>query len=418
MIAKSFKNLDRLTRDVVLVFFGTSVVNLLNLFYQLFIVRRLTAIDFACFNTLISIIMLLTTPASTFTQTINKFTAGLNAHNQKDKIILLLAKFSRLVFISGFILFALFCFFVPYLGDILKIADRKAIFISAVIVLISWIAPVYSGALQGLERFSWWTYTSILTTILKLFLVVIFILWGWGISGALGAFAISLFVCTAIFIFPLKDYLFTKLRGELSEFKDALRYLLPVALTSFCFIALVSMDMVLVKFYFEPQAAGYYSVAQMVGKIFLFLPGPISIVMFPKTAGLNAKKQSTSHLLRKSIIYAGILGGTAAIAYNLAPSSILRLLTGKDFVESILLARLFSVSMGIYALVFILLSYHLSIGDLRFIKTLVMFTLLELLAIIFFHASLLQIQIILCVNAMILFLINLNLGVKEAISNP
>ncbi len=88
----------------------------------------------------------------------------------------------------------------------------------------------------------------------------------------------------------------------------------------------------------------------------------------------------------------------------------LKVLTGKVLPGSIFLGRLFSVSMSFFTLLFIIVTYFLSIKDLRFIKYLVVFSGLQALAIVFFHSNLIQVQWILCVNAALLFLIHLALA--------
>lgn len=173
------------------------------------------------------------------------------------------------------------------------------------------------------------------------------------------------------------------------------------------------MDMILVKYFFTPEDSGIYSLAQMIGKICLFLPGAISIVMFPRTSHLNAKNQDTSSTLKKSLLYAGLLCLCAILIYNLLPGFILKILTGKSSLESIALGRLFSVSMSFFALLFILTTYFISVKDLRFIKYLVLFTVLQFLAIITLHGKLIQIQSILCINSALLFFIHLILAFRN-----
>jgi O-antigen/teichoic acid export membrane protein len=175
---------------------------------------------------------------------------------------------------------------------------------------------------------------------------------------------------------------------------------------------LVSLDMVLVKYFFSSNESGFYSLAQMVGKIFLFLPGAISIVMFPKIAGLNAKNMDTATTLKRSLLYAGILCIIASLVYNLFPSFILKILTGKVFSTPIILGRLFSISMSFFTLLYILIAYFLSKRDLHFLKYLISFTALQLLAIILWHKSLIQVQSILCINAILLFFVHLLLAYR------
>jgi O-antigen/teichoic acid export membrane protein len=181
-------------------------------------------------------------------------------------------------------------------------------------------------------------------------------------------------------------------------------------------MSLVSMDMILVKYFFKAQDSGIYSLAQMVGKIFLFLPVAISVVMFPHSSGQNAKDLDTVSTLKRSLIYASILCIIANVIYNLFPYFIIKILTGKVFLESIILGRLFGLSMSFFALLFVLVTYFLAINDLRFIKYLILFTILEFLAIVLFHGSLIKIQFILCITAILLFLLHLILVYKKRLT--
>lgn len=105
------------------------------------------------------------------------------------------------------------------------------------------------------------------------------------------------------------------------------------------FVWLVSFDMVLVQYFFSGQESGAYSLAQMVGRVFLFLPGAISIVMFPRASFLNTINSNTSAVLKKSLLYASCLSLSAALFYNIFPFFVLRILTGKVLGESIALGR-------------------------------------------------------------------------------
>jgi O-antigen/teichoic acid export membrane protein len=248
---------------------------------------------------------------------------------------------------------------------------------------------------------------------LKLVFAFIFISLGFNIAGALGAFLIASLIGIIISFFPLKNFLSFKLIEDSINFKDFLSYLAPVGLSFFCFIALVNFDMVLVKYLFSPLQAGFYSLAQMLGKIFLFLPGAISIVMFPKAAGLKAKNMDTDSTLRRSLLYACSLCIIANLVYNLFPNFVLKILTGKVFAESVMLGRLFGISMSFFTLLLILLTYFLSIKDLRFIKYLILSALLQPLAIILFHKTLIHVQLILCINSILLFFMHLLLVYKK-----
>jgi O-antigen/teichoic acid export membrane protein len=404
---KYIKSIDTYGKNIILVFLGASLVNFFNLLYQLLIAHRLAPADFAAFNSLLSILMLFSVPLGTLQIAVAKYSAEFSAQNQIKKIQVLLSSLLRKTLVLAIFTVIIFYFASFYIIDKLKISSVASGYILAISLALSCIVPVLSGGLQGLELFKWLMSISVITGALKLALAFIFIRLGFNIAGALGAFLAASLVSIIISFFPLRNFISLRIIKDSIDFKEIFLYLFPVAITSFCFIALVSFDMVLVKYFFLPEDSGLYSLAQMVGKIFLFLPGAISMVMFPKIAGLNAKNMDTASTLKRSLFYATILCVIACLVYNIFPSFILKILTGKIFFESIILGRLFSVSMSFFAILYILIAYFLSIKDLRFIKYLVLFTLLQFLAIVFFHKSLIQVQSILCINAILLFFIHL-----------
>ncbi len=410
---KYIKRIDTFGKNIILVFLGTSLVNVFNLLYQLLIAHRMSSVDFAGFNSLLAIFTLISAPLTTLQIAVAKYTAEFNAQNQIKRIQALLSNLIRKMLPLAIITFVIFYFLCFYIMDKLKISSVSAGYILALLLASSWITPVLTGALQGLELFKWLVSQSVISGALKLVFVFIFISLGFNIAGALSAFLIASLIGIIISFFPLKNFLSFKLIEDSINFKDFFSYLVPVAVSFSCFIALVNFDMVLVKYLFSPLQAGFYSLAQMLGKIFLFLPGAISIVMFPKAAGLKAKNMNTDSTLRRSLLYACSLCIIANLVYNLFPFFSLKILTGKAFAESVILGRLFGISMSFFTLLLILINYFLSIKDLRFMKYLILSALLQFLAIILFHKTLVQVQLILCVNAVLLFLAHLLLARKR-----
>ncbi|MCX5701508.1 MAG: oligosaccharide flippase family protein [Candidatus Omnitrophica bacterium] len=414
---KQIKNIDTFDRNIILVFIGTSFANLLNLLYQLLIAHRLSSDNFAAFNSLLSIFMLISSPLGTFQAAIAKYSAEFSAQNQTKKIKILLFQFLKNNFLFAIATFFIFYFSSSYLTDKLKVYSVSSGHILAVLFALWWITPLFLGAIQGLELFKWFVSITVIVGLLKLFFAHLFIIRGLDVNGALGALLLSALIGFIISLFALRNFIDFKtpqdgisITSEKNEvnFKEIIFFMFPLAISVFCFMGLVNFDMILVRYFFIPQDSGSYSLAQMVGKIFLFLPASISIVMFPRTSGLNAKNQDTSLTLKRSLFYAAGLCILAALIYNSFPSFVLKVLTGKVNADSIILGRLFSVSMTFFTLLYILIAYLLSIKDLRFIRHLILFTCLQFFSIILFHKSLLQVQLVLCVNSVLLFFIHLN----------
>lgn len=411
----NLKNLDHFTKNILIVFAGNSLGNFLNLLYQLLIAHKLSASEFGAFNSLVSIFIVLSAPLGTLQIAVAKYSAEFNALHQIDKLKFLLSDLLKKAFLLAGLTFLVFFLVLAHLIKLLKIPSLFSGNILAALIAMSWLVPILSGAIQGLEFFGWLTSMTVFTAILKLALAFLLIILGFKIAGALGAWLVSSIVGVVISYFALRRFIKFGPIPDKTEYKKMFAYLLPVALSYFCFMNLVNSDMVLVKYFFLKEDAGLYSLAQMVGKIFLFLPLAVSVVMFPKACGLNAQKKDTSWTLKKSLFYVFILCLLAVTFYNLFPAFVLKVLFGKTYPEAIFLGRLFSISMSFFTLSYLIISYFLSINDLRFIKYLVASMLLQTLAIVGFHQSLAVIQLTLCINSILLFLVHLVLVFKPGI---
>ncbi|MFA5145012.1 MAG: oligosaccharide flippase family protein [Candidatus Omnitrophota bacterium] len=414
--------IDSFHKNILIVFAGASLANFFNLLYQLLIAHKLSAADFAAFNSLLAIFTVITSPLGTVQMAVTKYSAEFNARNQINKLKFLLSGLFKAASILAIVILLVFCFFSTQITNSLKIPSVSAGYILAILLALTCLTQVFAGGVQGLELFKWLASGSIIAGVLKLVFGFIFISLGYNIAGALGALLVSSFIGLVIYYFPLRQYIRLNTAGPITgtpeqvtasggiNYKEMFVYLFPVAAAYFCFSNLVNSDMVQVKYFFNPQDSGFYSLAQMLGKIFLFLPAAISLVMFPKTCGLNAKNMDTRVILKKSMLYVLGLCILSVLFYNIFPSFVLKVLTGKAYPESILLGRLFSISMSFFALLYVLIMYFLSVKDLRFIKYLASFTILQFLAVAFFHKNLIQVQLVLCVNAVLLFCIHLILA--------
>jgi O-antigen/teichoic acid export membrane protein len=405
------KRLDTFSKNILLVFLGTSLLNIFSLLYQLLIAHALSAADFASFNSLLVIYMLISAPIGNLQPVLTKYVAEFNACGKTKKSETLLVLFLKITIVLGALTFFLTLLFSSRALHVLKIECVSCGYLLSALLGLAWVVPVFLAGLQGSELFAWLAASTAIGGAAKLLFALVFVGLGLGVSGALAALLLSALAGMLISIVPIRHF-FRWMHAVDSgvDLGEVFTYLLPVTASSFCFIALASFDMVMVKYFFSPVDSGTYSLAQMVGKIFLFLPSAISIVMFPKAAGLNAKNLDTTSTLKKSLFYACLMSVTAALAYNMFPAFFLRVLTGKVFPESIALGRLFSVSMTFWTLVSILIAYFISIRDLRFLKYLLIFTAAQLLAVAFFHQTLMQVQQIICVNAALLFFIYFSLA--------
>jgi len=166
------------------------------------------------------------------------------------------------------------------------------------------------------------------------------------------------------------------------------KYFLPVSLAMISFTILTNIDVILVKHFFSPLKAGYYSIAQMVGKIFLFLPSALAVVIFPKSTEAYINQTHSQRILYKSLLMASIFCGIGIILCFSFPDFILKILTSKPNQVSSNLVGLFSLTMSFYACLWIVINFSLATHNLKFVLPISCIAILEAITIYFYHPTL------------------------------
>ncbi len=396
-------------------FIGVSLFNLFNLFYHLFMVRYLPPIDYGHLNTLMALFMIISVPASTVQTAVTKFISSYRIQDKYDRANRLLRHLLILMVIVGLAIFLFIMLGIRFISSFLQISSYGLIILLAAALFFAMIIPIPWGGLQGLQKFGSLTLNLIMNSGLKLGLGVLFVLLGLGLLGAMGAIVLSYGATFFLALIILGGYLPRKrdLKPEQSAeesdsayISEVYRYFLPVGITLLCFMVLTNIDLILVKHFFMPIEAGYYSIAQMVGKIILFLPIPVVMVMFP--ALFSSEGQANAlRTLGRSLMIAFFICFVAILLGLFYPSLIVRILSGKVYPECIPLVRLFCVNMTLYSLVLILLYYHLSGNRRRFLYMLIFLTLMQTGLILFFHKTLTQVLVMVSIVSACLFVVNI-----------
>lgn len=407
---------DEFIRHTGLMVIGVGLFNLFNFLYHFFMIRKLSPIDYSHLNTLMALFMIISVPATTVQATVTKFVSSFYAKNQYDQIRSLLSHLFFIISIGGLIIFLFILLGSDYLGEFLRIYSRGLVILLGLLIFLGMVIPVPWGGLQGLEKFGSLTFNLIINGIIKLLLGFLFILIGLGVSGAISAVIISYGVTVFLSFLMLRkillkigitnyNYKFVTRLNPL-HFSEIYKYFSPTGITILCFMVLTNVDLILVKHFFKPIEAGYYSIAQMVGKIILFLPVPIIMVMFPKISKLEGEKRKSLFILRRSLGINLLFCFIAILLIYLFPSIILRTIIGKVYQECIPLIRFFSLNMTLFSILLILLYYNLATLGRGFLNPLFLLTVIQIVAIIFFHQTLIHVLLIVNLVATCLLIIN------------
>lgn len=387
-------------------FTASSIASFFNLLYQLVMLKVMPREQFASLNSLISLLVILSVPAAAFTTMVTKHVSSYRARNNIEHLKAVWQKITRHTFYFSLGVFSLIILFRQHIALFLHLDSLWSIVILGLMFFFSCVSSVVTGGLQGLERFKWLALIGLSAGFLKLFFSFVLVksINDMLLAGLIG-FLLPTVLGIVFSLWPLR-FLIQGLSKEKVEVKGLYLYVFPVLMVSLCFALVTNVDLVLVKHFFGREAQDY-SVAQMVGKIILSIPGAIYMVMFSRVSNLYAVKISSREILKRSLIYTFILSFSAVALYNLFPGLIFKILAGGANKEVVLLGRLFSLSMFFYALSNVLCIYQLSIERYGFIKMLVPIVILQIIAICLFHQTTSGVLGIMLAGSLLIFVLNL-----------
>ncbi len=106
--------IDSFTKNIIILFLASSLSNLFNLICQLLIAHNLNPVDFAAFNSLLALYMIISSPIGTIYPVVTKYIAELDAHNQAGKIRFLLSRLLKRTSVIALLTLVVFYFIILF----------------------------------------------------------------------------------------------------------------------------------------------------------------------------------------------------------------------------------------------------------------------------------------------------------------
>lgn len=389
---------DSFFKQSSIVFFSSVASNVFNLIFWLFMVRRLVPAEYGVVNSLVSVMAFFATPVSILQTVITRYVSKFEALKKREHISSLMWCFLKILLFFVGSIFLYFIFFSRNFSSFFHIESPQLVHLVAWGVILSCVYPIFLALLTGLQKFNEVALNTFVIGLAKVLGGVGFVLFGLKAYGAILGLVASSLIGLILSVWQTPAWFKRNLlasRNTRLHLGEIFTYFLPAGLGLVSFFALTNVDVILVKHFFSPEDAGLYSIAQMVGKIVLFVPGAIGIVMFPKITDLATKNEETFVLLKRCLFVVTILCGSVSFFAILFPHFILKLFTGHAQDVAAGLVPYFAISMSFFALTQILYLYHLSLHRNQYIYLMAGLAGLQFLLICFFHASFLSVLIIL-----------------------
>ncbi len=380
---------------------GAMAANVSAYLYHLIVGRILGPVAYGELAALLALFFILNVPSSVL-QTISvKFFSSLRARNEHGQIRTLFVKTTFVTLALEGIFLVLLMPFFRIISEFLQIKDSSYLFYLYLTVSVYMVSIVPMSVLQAYQKFPEVAVFTNIGMFIRLVLSVFAAQFGVGLT--LIANLISNCLSYIGYFFPLK-FIFRYTASPLLLSKKAVaKYSIPAFVATLCITLLYSIDVVLVKHFFDPHQAGIYSSLSVLGKVIFFASNAVGFVVFPMIAERRELKKKIDGLVIVALSFVGGVSGVLTILYFIFPSFVVRILFGNAFDEAIPFLGFFGIFLSFFSLSSILSNIYLAIGNTKFSFFMLLASVTQILGIFIFHETLLQVIMINSVITGVLF---------------
>jgi O-antigen/teichoic acid export membrane protein len=250
------------------------------------------------------------------------------------------------------------------------------------------------GGMQGTYAFHFLAINLILEGLARLGGAYFLIKLGMGVTGAVLA-SVAAVILAYLFGWPpaiLRRETSTRVDASFREGLQAIVFFVGQVIIN-------NFDIVLVKHFFRPEAAGLYAAVSLVGRVVNMCAWSVVNTMFPISAGARSEDDAARPVLTTSLLLVFGIVASTVLGLWFVPSFIWKLVFGAQFqlagygaISTLLV--LYAVTSGVYSLSSVIIAYEMSrrIANTAWLQ--LAFSGALIMGIVMFHGSLLQVILV------------------------
>jgi O-antigen/teichoic acid export membrane protein len=375
-------------RAASIVAVGIATANVGNYLFHFVTARTLGPAQYADVATLVALAALISFPLAGIQYAVARYVAGFAGVGDDTSNAGLFRTSVAKGVTWGTILTIVFVGCSWPLQHLLNVQSLSAVVLTTLATAPAVLTPIVLGLVQGLQRFQLFAVSLAAGPCSRVILVSVLLAAGLGVSGAMAASLIAMVVGLIVPFVPARDWL-RRGRGIGSPIAkgDAARYVVPVMIGVLSITALTTSDVIAAKVAFPKETAGLYGSASLIGRVILYLPAAIVMVLLPKVSARTAAGRQTIDVLARSLFVTAAFGIAAIAVYAVAPNLLVFIAFGSGFRQAAGYLWLFAIAMSTYAMLNVLLAYHLGRGVGRFSWILFAGAIVQPMLFVAFHDS-------------------------------
>lgn len=382
----------------------------INYLFQIVIGRTLTIEEYGTVNSLLSLTSIISVPGTILAMIISKQISIALAKGNASAVKSLARIFIITTCLIGLGLVLIEICLSGWIGRYLHVNETGYVVICCVISGLTIALQSFAGTIQGMQKFFEYGFQSFVTAICKIGFSVLLIMAGFKVGGPLWGMLIAqvttLFYCMLVLqrAFSGENYMPVDIKQTLWECS---RDLWVIALGQLNISVLTNCDLILVKRFFDETDAGIYSAAIIIARLVMYVSTMLIYVLFPKVANQTAQGKDTQKLFLKSLVANLAIIAAGCVGIALLGKWIIQLFLGNTYLQSydmIKIALVYIVPVSVFT---IITNYVSATDKVRFFTvSSTVGTVLVLAAACVFHATIMQMLLIMGVILAMVCVVN------------
>lgn len=362
----SFKQLRQSTflRHNAIFFAGSVAVGALNYLYYPILGRLLEPSIFGEVQVLVSLFLQLTIFLTVLSLVTINLVANYRDEARRNRMVFELEKLALIV---ALVILLVTLVAGEQLKQLLQFESQWPFVILAITLVVTVPFTFRTAYLRGVHRFAATSLASIIGASSKILFSIALVMIGLGTSGAIAGLALAQAASLGYaawqarasgLVRPLNPRRFAlpKLHMLLPE----LRYSIFVLLGSLGVMVLFSIDVIIVKLFFDAHTTGLYAGVATIARIIFFLTASISQVLLPSVK-LNQPAHKNRQLLMKSMLLLTVISAPVLLMCVIAPEFLIGLLMGENYLVYAGLLTVLSWAMFVISILNIIVLYFLAL---------------------------------------------------------
>lgn len=337
---------------------GIIISNILAYVFHIYVGRSLGPAEYGVFGVLMALLTIISLPAGAISSSSTKYIAKYNIQKKQGQIGLLRRNLSVKIITYSLIVFLVIILFSKPIANYLNIESQISVVLVGLASIFALMLPINRGVLQGMKKFKAYSVNTILESIIRLVLVLLFIYAGLKADGAILAYGLAYFFAFLL-IFPLTKEVHPDNKNEKLASPNFLKFAILVLIVSLIIQGIINIPTIFIKHYLTAEFTGLWTAALTLARISLFVVGGIILVMFPEVAETSHPKDKIA-IFKKALIMTLVASVGVAIVFWIAPQPFIQILYGSEFLGAVPILKWMSVAMIGVATLQLSLNYWLA----------------------------------------------------------